>query len=93
MRDGIPYRSYVDTLDLQDDTCPEERLADAPYGIQWEFNLDSLERDVEIALKRAGVWTYEDLQEKDRAIIRIATDTLGHAIWEAAKRSCASSDS
>jgi hypothetical protein len=86
--DGMPMRSYVDTLDLQDDKCPVERLADAPYGIRWELDFDGLEPQVEVALKRRGIWTYEDLERQDRAVIRIATNLVGKAIWEAAKRGC-----
>jgi len=82
----MPYRSYVDALDLVDGQCPRERLADVPYGVAWEFDFPNLERDAELALKQAQIWTYEDLQEKDRQIIRIATNLLGRAIWEAAKR-------
>lgn len=83
--DGIPYRSSVDALDLVDSQIPRERLADAPYGIDWEFSLPDLKRETEQALKKAQIWTYQDLQEKDRQIIRIATNVLGRAIWAAAK--------
>jgi hypothetical protein len=87
-RGGMPYRSYVDVADLQAGGVLAERLEDAPCGIVWDIDLAGMERDVEKAIKRAGIWTYEDLKQKDRAIIRIATDLLGKAIWDAAKRSC-----
>lgn len=89
----MPYRSYVDPDDLQDGGCPAERLQDAPYGIEWKFDLENLGRDAEFALKAAGIWTYKDLQARDRAVIRIATNLLGRAIWQAAKRGCKSSES
>ena len=84
--DSMPYRSSVDVNDVVDGQCPQERLRDAPYGIDWEFDLPDLKRETELALKKAQIWTYRDLQEKDRQIIRIATNVLGRAIWEAAKR-------
>ena len=83
--DGVPYRSSVDPLDLVDGQCPRERLRDAPYGIDWEFDIADIARETELALKAAQIWTYTDLQEKDRQIIRIATNILGRAIWNAAK--------
>jgi len=86
--DGVPYRSLVDVADVGDGMCAAERLRDAPYGIEWDFRLSTLARDTEIALKQQGIWTYADLQEKDRAVIRIATNLLGAAIWDAAKRGC-----
>ena len=86
--DGIPYRSSVDPLDVTDGQCPQERLRDAPYGIDWKFDLPDLKREVELELKRDQIWTYQDLQARDRRIIRIATNVLGRAIWDAAKRGC-----
>ena len=83
--DGIPYRSSVDPLDLVDGQCPRERLRDAPYGIDWKFDIADIARETELALKAAQIWTYTDLQEKDRQLIRIATNILGRAIWSAAK--------
>ena len=83
--DGMPYRSSIDPNDLIDGQCPRERLQDAPYGIDWEFDLPDLKRETELELKRAQIWTYRDLQEKDRQIIRIATNVLGREIWKAAK--------
>ena len=93
-RDGMPYRSYVDTLDLHDGTgpdttghtCPAERLNDAPYGIAWDLDLDGLAREIELALKRSRIWTYEDLTERHRKLGLIATNLLGQRIWDAAKK-------
>ena len=84
--DGMPYRASIDPTDLIDGQCPRERLQDAPYGIEWQFNLDGLAHDVEFQLKHYGIWTYDDLVALDRKIIRIATNLLGKAIWRAAKR-------
>ena len=88
--DGMPYRASIDPTDLIDGQCPRERLADAPYGIEWQLNLDleALAHDVEFELKRYRIWTYDDLVALDRKIIRIATTLLGKAIWQAAKRGC-----
>jgi len=85
---GIAYRSRVDAADVVDGMCDAERLRDAPHGIIWRLEFPDLARDVEIALKRRGIWTYADLQQNDRAIVRIATDLLGAAIWDAAKKGC-----
>ena len=84
--DGMPYRSYVDPADIEADRCPMERLRDAPCGIEWQFDFSTLAEDVERELKARGIWTCDDLAQKDRAIIRIATNLLGAAIWDAAKR-------
>jgi len=85
-QDGMPYRSYVDPTDIEDDKCDLERLRDAPCSITWNFDFSDLARDAELELKKHGIWTYEDLQQKDRVIIRIATNLLGQRIWDAAKR-------
>lgn len=86
--DGIPCRAYVDPNDIVDGMCSQERLDDAPYGITWKFDIPDLARATELELKRAQIWTYADLVQKDREIIRIATNLLGRAIWAAAKSGC-----
>ena len=60
------------------------------YGIDWEgyLVLDVSIDEIADRLRRRGVWTYEDLQERDRAIIGIAVDVIGKAIWDAAKKAC-----
>lgn len=85
-KDGMPYRSYVDSADIEDDVCPPERLQDAPYGIVWEFDFTDLARETELMLKRGGIWTYDDLNQHDRKLVRICTNLLGQRIWKAAKR-------
>ena len=85
--DGMPYRSSIDPNDLIDGQCPQERLQDAPYGIDWQFDFADLARRTELELKKRGIWTYADL-ESSRKIIRIATTSLTPAIWDAAKRGC-----
>ena len=84
--DGIPYRSSIDPTDLINGQCPQERLGDAPYGIDWSFDIDDIARETELELKRAQIWTYRDLRKRDRKIIRIAANSLGRAIWKAAER-------
>jgi hypothetical protein len=37
-------------------------------------------------LRRNGIWTCDDLAAKDRKLIRIATNLIGRAVQEAAKR-------
>jgi hypothetical protein len=87
---GLLYRSFVDTLDIVGEQCPRERLNDAPYGIDWErfLKIPDLKRIIHDEMTRHNIWTKADLQQQDRIIIRIATDTLGRAIWRAVKKSC-----
>lgn len=89
-QDGLLYRSRVDVLDITEGACPVERLRDAPHGIDWKglLQLDGLAGSVHEELTSRGIWTLEDLQQQDRVVIRIATNTLGRAIWDAARRGC-----
>jgi len=86
-QDGLRYRSYVDPEDIENEQCPLIRLQNAPYGIDWQAMLDvtDLPAKVHQALTARGIWTLQDLQQQDNAVTRIATNTLGAAIWKAAK--------
>jgi hypothetical protein len=87
---GMPRRSYVDVADIVDGECPQERLEDVPYGIDWasflKFDGKKMAREIEQSLKAKGIWTLADLQQKDRVLIRIATDLIGEAVWDVAKQ-------
>ena len=59
------------------------------YGIRWEEYLDLSEitpDELASKLRKNGIWTHEDLQQRDRKLIRIATNTIGRAVQQAAKR-------
>lgn len=86
--DGLPRRSYVDAIDIVDGECPLERLGDVPYGIDWATHLDlsGIGVEIEKTLKDRGIWTLGDLQQKDRTLIKIATNLIGKAIWDIAKQ-------
>jgi len=85
---GLPRRCYVDASEIVDGECPQERLEDVPYGIDWGTYLDfsGIEAVIECQLKARGIWTLADLQQKDRVLIRIATDLIGGAVWDVAKK-------
>ena len=86
-QNGLRYRSYVDPEDIEDGQCPLSRIQNAPYGIDWQAELDltDLPAKVHQALTARGIWTLDDLKRQDKAVTRIATNTLGAAIWRAAK--------
>ena len=85
-----PHRAYVPKAAVGDGQADAYVLAlGIPYGIDWETWIalpGDLPAVVGTALRRAGIWTYADLQQHDRALIRIGTDMIGKAVWDAAKR-------
>ena len=92
----MPYRSRVDLDEIVDGECSAERLRDVPYGIDWSgLAIDGAEmaRRIEFELKKNKIWTYEDLQSRDRALIRISTNGLGRLVWDVAKKACKHSNS
>lgn len=89
----MPCRVYVPPEAIVDGQCNLYDLQSeyTPYGIQWMMFLDLsgiTPETVTKALRERGIWTYEDLQEHDRVLIKIATDAIGKEVWDAAKRSC-----
>lgn len=82
---GTLHRRYIPAEEIKRGKVEDEVLeAGIQYGIEWAERLD-LPTPVEVdrALKEKGIWTEEDLFAKDRAIIRIATNLLGRAIFAA----------
>lgn len=91
--DDIPYRVYVPSHEIEDGQCSLFKLQSeyTTYGVQWSkyLNLSGItSMGIMKTLRERGIWTYEDLQEHDRVLIKIGTDTIGKAVWDAAKRSC-----
>ena len=91
-----PRRAWAPAYKVEDGRIGAETLGECPlYGIQWEQYLqesalsESTIETVSRALRKAGIWTFEDLQSNDRAINRIAVNIIGKAVWGAAKRAAA----
>lgn len=65
----------------------DDLLPSLPYGIPFAelLKLKVTPKRLETALHQAGIWTLEDLKQKDRVLIRIATDLIGAAVWAAAQ--------
>ena len=85
-----PRRYYVPKSAVTDGKVPADVIAKGiEYGIRWEEYLDLSEitpDELASKLRKNGIWTHEDLQRRDRKLIRIATNTIGRAVQQAAKR-------
>lgn len=83
------HRAYVPVERVIDDTCDDETLERGiPHGIPWEELIDvgSITPEaIACELRAHGLWTRADLNQRDRALIRIGTNMVGHAVWSAAK--------
>ena len=83
-------RFYVPASKVKDGQVEQAALDKAvEYGIRWEAFLDLSELDIESlahALRKAGIWTRDDLQRLDRKLIRIATKFISKAVQDAAHR-------
>jgi len=89
-----PRRAWAPVYKIEDGHIEADTLAECPpYGIQWEQYLDEEEFGlmdrVTKALRKAGIWTFEDLQSNDRVLTRIAVNIIGKVVWGAAKRAAA----
>ena len=83
-----PQRAFVPTIEIADGQVLASTLEECPpYGIVWEnfIAFGEIEGLVCTQLKKAGIWTYEDLQNRDRILNRIATNIIGAEVWRAAK--------
>lgn len=85
-----PQRCYVPKGKVVEGKCSVDVLEKGVvYGVQWEKMLDlssiTPERLAKI-LRRNGIWTCDDLEARDRKLIRIATNLIGGAVQVAAKR-------
>lgn len=82
-------RAYVPAKRVIDDTCDAETLERGiPHGIPWEELIDVSNitpQTIAQELRKHGLWTLEDLREHDRRLIRIGTNLVGRAVWDAAK--------
>lgn len=91
--DSIPYRVYMPSSEIENGRANLYKLQNeyTPYGIPWTsfLNLSGItSTGIMKTLRERGVWTYDDLKEHDRVLIKIGTDTIGKAVWDAAERSC-----
>ena len=85
-----PRRYYVPRGKIKDGQVEQSTLDKAiEYGVRW----DSFLEDVHLApdelatiLRKAGIWTLDDLKRLDRKLIRIGTNIIGKAVHEAADR-------
>lgn len=88
MEDGCPQRAYVPPKLIEGGEVDDEALGTAPYGAPWAELIDLsgvTPEGIQKALREAGIWTPDDLRRFDRTLIRIATDTIGAAVWAAAR--------
>lgn len=85
---GAPMRGHVPTESVIEGEVGGAILDKAiPYGLSFELALEDISaQDVIARLHQAGIWTFADLQQRDRVLIRIGTDLIGAAVWNAAKR-------
>lgn len=83
-------RWFVPTSKVKDGQVDRETLDKAvAHGVPWEDYLDLSNLTAEalaLALRQAGIYTSDDLQQKDRKLIRISVNFIGQAVQEAAKR-------
>jgi hypothetical protein len=91
-RDGLLQRRIVPGTEVQDGRCSDEALdlgIVPDCDVAWEALLDLgaiTPAMVSNALRSFGIWTVDDLKLHDRVIIGIATNMIGAAVWDAAKR-------
>ena len=91
-RDGLLQRRIVPGTEVRDGRCSDEvlDLGIVPdCDVAWEALLDLgaiTPAMVSNALRSFGIWTVDDLKLHDRVIIGIATNMIGAAVWDAAKR-------
>jgi len=85
-------RSLVPAIEIKAGHVRLDTLLECPtYGIDWEeyLSVDLDSNELALKLRKAGIWTLEDLQTKDRVVARIAVNIIGKAVWDAAKRATA----
>jgi len=87
---GKIKRAYLPISDIQDDRVDPEALDLAiPYGVPWAALLDLSDltpERVELELHKYGIWTLQDLENKDRILIRIGTDLITKAVRAASEK-------
>ena len=85
---GAPCRVYVPSDLVTGGIVSHETIEKgAPYGLPFEVALSAITpQQIADALHSAGIWCYADLQERDRVLIRIGTNLIGRAVWDAARK-------
>ena len=83
-------RYFVPSTKVKDGHIDKAELDKAAlYGINWEAYLSvediTVERLSEM-LRRSGLYTLADLEQRDRRLIRIGTKLIGQVVRDAAKR-------
>ena len=85
-------RWFVPADKVQDGKVDADTMDKAAlYGIPWEayLNLDTLTTETLAGmLRKAGIYTSDDLKQRDRRLIRIGTLLIGQIVQDAAKRAC-----
>ena len=88
--EGLLARVFVPRTKIKDGECSADVLdRGVPYGVPWETLLDfsSLTPEwIAQKMRAKGIWTLEDLLDKDRVLIRIGTDEIAKPIFAAAER-------
>ena len=85
---GAPCRVYVPSDMVTGEIVSRETVdKGAPYGLPFEVELPTISpQQIVDELHKAGIWCYADLQAKDRSLIRIGTNLIGRAVWDAARK-------
>jgi len=83
-------RYYAPTANIEDGAIAQGDLDQCPYyGIQWEayLGMDSITTETLASmLRQAGIYTLDDLRDRDRQLIRIGTNLIGRVVRDAAQR-------
>jgi hypothetical protein len=81
-------RWYVPNQVVQDGRIEQQELDRAVHhGIQWEAYLQPVQvEDIAHQLRRRGIYTVDDLAERDRELIRIGTKLITRAVRAAAQQ-------
>ena len=83
-------RYYAPASKVRDGTIAQADLDKCPlYGIPWEdyLGLGDVTADaLALMLRQARIYTLDDLQVRDRQLIRIGTNTIGRVVRDAAER-------
>lgn len=85
-----PRRYYIPRSAVKDGQVEADVIAKGiTYGIEWETYLDLSEITIAALaskLRRNGIWTQEDLEQKDRRGAQLAWNLIGRAVRQAVKR-------
>lgn len=81
------FRAYVPAVEVQGDKCATEILeAGIPYGVSWERCIadlaDLTPKRVAAELRRAGIWTLDDLRVRRKQAKLALAGLAGLAVGE-----------